>query len=160
MNKTAKAIILCLLLLLVVAVSVIRWQASKPLGNAEPESAVQTVPADPGGLVVPERPEMIDITAYESLALKADTPEQSVRFDNPIENNCWLVITLSLEDGTVLWKSEELQPGQVVRSITLNQSLAAGEYENAVLHYQHWTYDAEKEPLNGAETIVTLKVVP
>ncbi|MBQ8025524.1 MAG: hypothetical protein IJ259_03780 [Oscillospiraceae bacterium] len=160
MNKTAKAIILCLLLLLVVAVSVIRWQASKPLGNAEPESAVQTVPADPGGLVVPERPEMIDITAYESLALKADTPEQSVRFDNPIENNCWLVITLSLEDGTVLWKSEELQPGQVVRSITLNQSLAAGEYENAVLRYQHWTYDAEKEPLNGAETIVTLKVVP
>ena len=158
MNKTAKAIILCLLLLLVVAVSVIRWQASKPLDSPEPESAAQTSTSNYGGLVVPERPEMIDITAYESLELKADTPEQSVRFDNPIENNCWLVITLSLEDGTVLWKSEELQPGQVVRSITMDRTLEAGEYENAVLSYQHWTYDEEKLPLNGAETLVTLKV--
>ena len=64
----------------------------------------------------------------------------------------------TLEDGTVLWKSEELLPGQVVRSITLNQPLSAGEYENAVLSYQHWTYDQEKKQLNGAETLVTLTV--
>ena len=103
---------------------------------------------------------MIDITAFETLEFKANTLEQTVRFDNPLQNNCWLVITLSLEDGTVLWKSEELQPGQVVRSITLNQTLSAGEYNNAILHNQHWTYDAEKEPLNGAETIVKLNVTP
>ena len=159
-----KILIICLALLLIAAIGVIVWLVSKsgsgPGNNPEPEGVAQTSTSDPGGLVVPERPEMIDITAYESLELKADTLEQSVRFDNPLQNNCWLVITLSLEDGTVLWKSQELQPGQVVRSITLNQSLAAGEYENAVLRYQHWTYDAEKEPLNGAETIVTLKVVP
>ena len=160
MNKTSRILISCLVLLLIAAIGVIAWQAAGKEGKTpEPQGTVQAAPSD-GGLVVPERPEMIDITAYESLALKAGTLEQSVRFDNPLQNNCWLVITLSLEDGTVLWKSQELQPGQVVRSITLNQSLAAGEYENAVLRYQHWTYDAEKEPLNGAETIVTLKVVP
>ena len=101
---------------------------------------------------------MLDVTAYETIKLKADTLEQSVRFDNPLQNNCWLVITLSLEDGTVLWQSEELIPGQVVRSITMNRTLEAGEYENAVLRYQHWTYDKEKLPLNGAETLVTLNV--
>jgi hypothetical protein len=163
-GSSQKILIICLILLLIVATGVIVWLVSKsesgPGNNPEPESTAQTTQSEHGGLVVPERPEMIDITAYESLELKADTLEQSVRFDNPLQNNCWLVITLSLEDGTVLWKSQELQPGQVVRSITLNQSLAAGEYENAVLRYQHWTYDAEKEPLNGAETIVTLKVVP
>lgn len=151
-------ILFLMLLLLAAAVFIILRlnlsEAADPLNGVRSEQKANT------GLVVPERPEMIDITAYESLELKADTLEQSVRFDNPLQNNCWLVITLSLEDGTVLWKSQELQPGQVVRSITLNQSLAAGEYENAVLRYQHWTYDAEKEPLNGAETIVTLKVVP
>ena len=159
-----KILIICLVLLLIAAMGVIVWLVSKsgsgPGNNPEPEGAAQTSTSDPGGLVVPERPEMIDITAYESLELKADTLEQSVRFDNPLQNNCWLVITLSLEDGAVLWKSDELQPGQVVRSITLNQSFAAGEYENAILSYQHWTYDAEKKPLNGAETIVKLKVVP
>ena len=161
-GSSQKILIICLILLLIAAIGVIIWLVTKsgsgPGNNSEPESTSQTSTSDPGGLVVPERPEMIDITAYESLELKANTPEQSVRFDNPIENNCWLVITLSLEDGTVLWKSEELQPGQVVRSITLNQPLAAGEYENAVISYQHWTYDEEKLPLNGAETLVTLKV--
>ena len=149
-------VIVCLVILVFVAVGIIAWlilQKNDP--NAVLTTATTT--ANPG-LVVPERPEMLDITAYESITLKADTLEQSVRFDNPLQNNSWLVITLSLEDGTVLWQSEELQPGQVVRSITLNQPLAAGEYQNAVLTYSHWTFDEEKLPLNGAETLVTIKV--
>ena len=157
-----RTVIICLVLLLLVAAGVIVLLVTRNNSNPEvglkAESTVQTSQQDNGGLVVPERPEMLDVTAYESIRLKANTLEQSVRFENPVQNNCWLVITLSLEDGTMLWKSEELQPGQVVRNITLNQSLAAGEYENAVLSYQHWTYDQEKKQLNGAETLVTLTV--
>lgn len=153
MNKKTRILILCLVSLLIAAIGVIIWQT-----DGKDDKAQQAAQSENGGLVVPERPEMLDVTAYESIKLKADTLEQSVRFDNPLQNNCWLVITLSLEDGTVLWKSAELQPGQVVRSITMNQTLEAGEYENAVLSYQHWTYDDEKLPLNGAETLVTLKV--
>ena len=82
----------------------------------------------------------------------------SFRFENPIENNCALVITLSLEDGTLLWTSEELQPGQVVSIITLNQPLAAGEYKNAVLKFEHLAHDEEKLPFGGVETLVTLTV--
>lgn len=158
MNKRKNALIAVLVLLLLAAVCVIIWQAGKTGTSPEADSAPQNTPSQNSGLVVPERPEMLDVVAFEALELKADALEQSVRFDNPLQNNCWLVITLSLEDGTVLWKSEELQPGQVVRSITLNQPLSAGEYENAVLSYQHWTYDQEKKQLNGAETLVTLTV--
>lgn len=150
--------IVCLVILFFVAVGIIAWLIlQKSDQNALQTTTTSTSTINPG-LVVPERPEMLDVTAYESITLKADTLEQSVRFDNPLQNNCWLVITLSLEDGTVLWQSEELQPGQVVRSITLNQPLTAGEYQNAVLSYSHWTYDEEKLPLNGAETLVTIKV--
>ena len=155
---TQRIVIICLVLLLLVAAAVIVCLATRNSGEQKVESTAQTSQSENGGLVVPERPEMLDVTAYESIKLKANTLDQSARFENPVQNNCWLVITLSLEDGTVLWKSEELLPGQVVRSITLNQPLAAGEYENAVLIYQHWTYDEEKLPLNGAETLVTLKV--
>lgn len=158
-RSRAEILILCLTLLLIAAIGVIIWQAvGKEDKNQQPQGEAQTAQSENGGLVVPERPEMLDVTAYETIKLKADTLEQSVRFENPLQNNCWLVITLSLEDGTILWKSEELIPGQVVRSITMNRTLEAGEYENAVLRYQHWTFDDAKEALNGAETLVTLNV--
>lgn len=160
MDKKNRTIIISLALLLVIAIGVIVWQATKKDDKKhEPQGTAQTSQSDTGGLIVPERPEMLDVVAFESLELKADTLEQAVRFDNPPENNCWLVITLSLEDSTVLWKSEELLPGQCVREITMNQTLAEGEYKNAVILYQHWTHDAEKLPLNGAETLVTLNVI-
>jgi hypothetical protein len=147
---------------LTVVIGVLLWQKSKPDSDKGNTDSVQTIKqstqSDSEGLVVPERPETLDITAYETIKLKADTLEQSVRFNNPLENNCLLVITLSLEDGTELWKSDELIPGQVVRSITLNKTLSAGEYPNAVLGYKHRTYDDKKEPLNGAETLVKLSV--
>lgn len=163
MNKRKKILIIVLILLLIAAIGVIIWLALRngksPAADNTPQNATsQSTSSENGGLVVPERPEMLDVVAFEALELKADTLEQSVRFDNPLENNCWLVITLSLEDGTLLWESQELIPGEAVRNITLNQPLAAGKYENAVLSYKHWTYDEEKLPLNGAETLVTLNV--
>ena len=83
-----KILIICLVLLLIAAIGVIVWLVSKsgngPGSSTEPEATAQAPPAEHGGLVVPERPEMIDNTAYESLELKADTLEQSVRFDNPL----------------------------------------------------------------------------
>lgn len=158
MNNKSKILTVSLVLLLVIAIGVIVWLVfGKGNGSLQPIMTT-TVQTDNGGLVVPERPEMLDIIAYDAIEFSADTLEQSVSFDNPLQNNCWLVITLELEDGTVLWMSEELQPGQVVRNITLNQPLTAGEYNNAVLRYQHWTYDDAKEPLNGAETVLTIKV--
>lgn len=161
-NSKNKKVIIVLVCLVAVLIGVLLWQKSKPDGKQDSSESVQTTTqstqSDGGGLVVPDRPEMIDITAYETIKLKADTLEQSLRLENPLDNNCWMVITLSLEDGTELWRSEELQPGQIVRSITLNKALSAGEYENAVLGYKHWTYDDKKEPLNGAETLVKLVV--
>lgn len=165
MNKKSKLIILCLSILLAAAIGVILWQTGgreetqAPGESTSVSGSENSTQTNQTGLIVPERPEMLDIVAFESLELKADTLKQSVRFDNPPENNCYLVITLSLEDGTVLWKSEELRPGQCVREITMNQTLAEGEYKNAVILYQHWTHDAEKLPLNGAETLVTLNVI-
>lgn len=161
-NKKVIIVLVCLVVVLIAVIGVLLWQKSKPdsdKGNTDSvQTTTQSTQSDSGGLVVPERPEMLDITAYETIKLKADTLEQSLRLENPLDNNCWLVITLSLEDGTELWRSEELIPGQVVRSITLNKTLSAGEYPNAVLAYKHWTYDDKKEPLNGAETLVKLEV--
>ena len=107
---------------------------------------------------MPERQEMIQVTAYEYLELKADSLQQDVHLSTISDNECITVMSLVLEDGTELWRSAELYPGQIVLSMTLSQPLPAGEYPNAVLRYQHFTLDEEKTPLNNAETLLTLKV--
>ena len=155
-KKKAKALIALLCVLVAALVCVVVWMATA----SDDRPAQEGDGTDSGagdGLVVPERPDMIDVVAYESIELAADQTAQQVRLENPVENDVWLRITLEFEDGTVLWQSERLQPGQVVREIELERPLAAGSYD-AVLRYEHWTYDDEMKPLNGAETLLVLEV--
>jgi hypothetical protein len=153
-KKKAKVLIAFLCVLVAALVCVVVWMAMAP-GDRPAQDDADSVAGD--GLVVPERPDMIDVVAYESIELVAGETEQRVSLDNPIENGAWLRITLELDGGEVLWQSEKLQPGQVVRSITLARALDPGEYD-AVLRYEHWTYDDEMKPLNGAETLLVLEV--
>ena len=100
----------------------------------------------------------IAIPGYEGITLKADSLEQTVSLKNPEQNSCYFVITLSLEDGTMLWQSDDIKPGETSSPIVLNQPLEKGTYPNAVLQYSCFKMDNEKTPLNGAETKLTLRV--
>ena len=100
----------------------------------------------------------ISIPGYEGITLKADSLEQNVSLNNPIQNTCYFVITLYLEDGTRLWQSDYIKPGETSSPIVLTQSLEKGTYPNAVLQYSCFKMDSEKTPLNGAETKLTLRV--
>ena len=42
---------------------------------------------------------------------------------NPADNDCIFVIVLKLEDGTKLFESQELKPGEGLENITLDQEL-------------------------------------
>lgn len=100
----------------------------------------------------------IDIPQFGWLNLKADTIEQTLTFDNPPQNFAQFRISILLEDGTVLWTSELIQPGETSAPVTLVQPLPAGEYENAILKYECFRMDEALTPLNGAENRLTLKV--
>ena len=151
-QDNSKKLLIILCIFLVIAIGVIIWLiTSKGVPGANTGDKQS-------GLAVPEQQEMIQVTAYESLELKADTLQQEVRLSTISDNECITVMSLVLEDGTELWRSAELYPGQIVLSMTLSQPLPAGEYPNTVLRYQHFTLDEEKTPLNNAETLLTLKV--
>lgn len=154
-RHNSRMLIILLCLFLAVAIGVIIWllTAGKAAGMPGTDNGNK-----PSGLVVPERQEMIQVTAYEALELKADTLQQDVRLSTISDNQCITVMSLVLEDCTELWQSGELYPGQIVLSMTLSQPLPAGEYPNTILRYQHFTLDEEKTPLNSAETLLTLKV--
>ena len=100
----------------------------------------------------------IDLPGYGALNFKADVLEQDVRIPNPPQNFCWIRASIFLEDGTVLWTSELIAPGESSDPIVFTTPLAAGEYKNATLQYECFRMDEALTPLNGATTNLTLKV--
>lgn len=56
------------------------------------------------------------------MAMKANTKEQTVSIGNPADNDCIFVIVLKLEDGTILFESQELKPGEGPRILRLTRN--------------------------------------
>lgn len=100
----------------------------------------------------------IAIPGYEGLWLEANSKRQNVALSNPQSNTCYFQITLSLEDGTILWESELIAPGTSSKPMRLTEKLEEGTYPNAVLHYSCYRMDKDLTPLNGAQTKLTLWV--
>ncbi|MCD7980790.1 MAG: hypothetical protein LUF32_00480 [Clostridiales bacterium] len=98
----------------------------------------------------------IQIPGYESMTIAAGETTQTVDIGNPSANNCYFVITIQLEDGTVLFQSDYLEPGQGFETIELTQALEAGEY-TAVIQYECYSLE-DKSALNGASSEFTLIV--
>lgn len=107
---------------------------------------------------VQKNEDTISIPGYESITLAADKKQQTVGLPNPANNTCYFKIFLVLEDGTILWESNLVEPGQISDPIKLNSPLEAGTYRNAVLKYECYTMDGQMRQLNGAATKLTLIV--
>ncbi|WP_455721541.1 hypothetical protein [Agathobacter sp.] len=98
----------------------------------------------------------ISVPGYEKLQLKADTKKQKVYLTNPKGNNCYFVMSLILEDGTVIWKSDYLEPGMAFDRIELEKPLEAGTYENVTLRYDCYAL-SDKSELNGSAIKIELE---
>ena len=104
----------------------------------------------------PDSGESIAIPGYEKLRFAADKTAQTVNLQNPAENACTFVLTLTLEGGETLWTGKALSPGEAFTRITLSKALDAGDYP-ATLHYDCFSLQ-DNTPLNGAEIQLTIEV--
>lgn len=100
----------------------------------------------------------IAIPGYEGLSLNANSKKQDLCLPNPAQNTCYFQISLFLEDGTLLWQSDLIEPGGTSAPMVLEQALEQGTYPKAVLHYSCFEMNKDLTPLNGAEIKVTLRV--
>lgn len=107
---------------------------------------------------IEKNPDSIAIPGYEMIQLVADTKKQTLSFPNPPQNMCYFQISLLLEDGTMLWESDLIEPGKTSKPIVLTKPLGRGTYPNSILRYSCFSMDDERSPLNGAETKLTLLV--
>lgn len=151
-NSTSPATVI-LAVLLVIALGVIAWLLIKD-GTAKPPDNPQPEQTEP----VEKLTDSIDIPGFGELHFKAGQTEQNMTVPNPPQNFCWFKVSLVLEDGTVLWTSDLIAPGEQSGKVVLNEPLEKGEYKNAMLKYQCFADEAEQKALNGAETKLTIIV--
>ena len=147
-------LVILLIILVVIAVLISVWAVFIKQDMSQTNTDIQNQDSD----LIEKNEDTISIPGYEGITLRADSLEQTVSLDNPIQNTCYFVITLYLEDGTRLWQSDYIKPGETSSPIVLTQSLEKGTYPNTVLQYSCFKMDDEKTPLNGAETKLTLRV--
>jgi len=99
----------------------------------------------------------VSYPGYGDLSLKANTKKQDVYLHNPKENTCYFQMSIILEDGSVIWKSDYLEPGNAFDRIELRQVLAKGIYENSVLQYDSYSMK-DGHALNGSSINLTIVV--
>lgn len=99
----------------------------------------------------------IQIPGYSTAEMKEGDTQLHLSIGNPKTNNCGFYASLELEDGTVLYKSELLEPGYGLTEIPLTQTLKKGNYD-AVVCYNCVTLDENHTPLNSARSKFTLVV--
>ena len=97
------------------------------------------------------------IPGYSAAEMNAGDESLVLSIGNPKENKVGFFATLKLSDGTVLYESGLLKPGQGLTEIPLNQTLEKGVYDASV-YYQCVLLDEENTPLNAAESAFKLYV--
>ena len=138
-------------LIAVLVLFILKGCDSAPLPNQENGADTTTA-------TIEKNPDSIAIPGYEMLEMKAGSKEQSLCMPNPPQNCCYFQIALYLEDGTLLWQSELIEPETTSKPMVLTKVLDKGMYPNAILRYSCYRMDEDLTPLNGAETKLTLWV--
>ena len=110
------------------------WDTGIPEQTDEPEESTS------GGIQIP---------GYSKAEMEEGDTQLHLSIGNPKENNCGFYVTVRLEDGTVLYKSELLKPGYGLTEIPLEQTLNKGTYD-AEVFYECVTLDEDASQLNSA----------
>ena len=102
----------------------------------------------------------IDIPQRGFITFAADTAKQTNTVTNPEQNFCYFKVTLKLADGTVLWQSDYIAPGESSDPMVLKKPLKKGTYEKAVMLYECFALndDGTYRQVNGANNILTILV--
>lgn len=154
-KKTWIVIIMILVAAVIAAAGIVYYLNQKKETNTN--VAAEVVPWDTDiEESAPKTDDEIIIPGYAKMTMKANQKEQTVSMGNPADNTCYFVIVLKLTDGTVLFESDYLKPGEGMRQITMNQELEAGTYQ-AVIEYKCYSIE-DKSPLNGGSAEFELDV--
>lgn len=156
MKKKRLLIIIIIVAAVLAAVGIIYIRKGQDKTVSNPSATVVPWDVDIPEEDQPKEEGKILLPGYSAMTMTAGTQDQEVNIGNPADNNCYFVIVLKLEDGTELFRSDYLKPGEGLKNITINQTLEAGQYQ-AVIEYNCYAL-TDKSQLNGGSAGFTLVV--
>lgn len=112
---------------------------------------------------VDETPEEVErkqitICGFTEWNVKAgETEKLPISLKNPEGNPCYFTFIITLEDGTVLYKSDHVPPGNEIKRITINKPLEKGTYTAYVSILTNEIKTGTK--MNSADTKITINVI-
>lgn len=121
-----------------------------------PQTAIPTL--TPIQITEPPSDGSISVPGFERLTVQ-ERMLYAAGIANPTRNNCYFVVSIILADGTVVYRSGVLAPGQAVGTVELVQPLSQGRYEGTIARYSCYSVE-NMQPLNGADITFTLEVMP
>ena len=81
------------------------------------------------------------LKAVTGIRIKSDTIIQEFEIPNSSSNKYAISVFIILEDGTIIYESGFLYPGETIEEIELYESLERGTYKNSILLYKFYTVD-------------------
>lgn len=98
------------------------------------------------------------INGFTDWSLPAGKTENlPIMLENPESNPCYFTFSIVLSDGTVLYESKQVPPGNRISAVTINQPLSEGKYDAEVIIR---TNDIETgTPMNSAKSKITIHSV-
>ena len=84
--------------------------------------------------------------------------EQEINLSNPSANTCDFIISIYLSDGTLLYQSDRVAPGESLTEITILQRLQSGIYRNSIIVYDCYKHGTQ-EPITRIEVVVELNCI-
>lgn len=100
----------------------------------------------------------VEISVSAGYVLKADSYVQNLELENYASNPCAMIITFYLADGTMLYQSPRLNPGDSVHGITMQTTLQPGTYRDALMVYEFYDLNGGSTATNRCEFPVELRV--
>ena len=87
------------------------------------------------------KPTGVKLKAVTGINFVAEQCDQTVDFSNEESNQYAIVVMILLGDGTILYESPQINPGESITEIRLSRGLAQGIYKNSLLVYKIYGKD-------------------
>lgn len=97
----------------------------------------------------------ISIPGFDKMIFKSNSTSQKTNIHNPDTNTCNMNFSIEMEDGTILWSCENVQPGYGLYDIEINKKLEKGTYKGCKFIVRCFRNDVE---INGCNIGFTLYV--
>ncbi len=154
-KKTLIIVVAALVLIAAATVGILLFRDKpKPKKTSDSQGVVGVVTDDwDTGIDEKDKPKQsgTQIPGYSSAQMKAGDTTLKINIGNPKENKVGMFATVKLDDGTVLYESPLLKPGQGITEIPLSKTLEKGTY-NAFVEYKCVMLNEKNTPLNAAES--------